>query len=62
MLPIISKIFERVLFDQLTKFSNEFLSPLFCSFRKGYSIQYALVNLPQKWKKSLGEHDGIIGT
>ena len=62
MLPTISKIFKRVLFDQLTKFSNKFLSPLLCSFRKGYSTQYALVNLLQNWKKSLDEPDRIVGT
>ena len=31
-------------------------------FRKEYSTQYALVNLLQKWKKSLGEPDGIVAT
>ena len=44
-LPTISEIFERVLFDQLTEFSNKFLSPILCGFRKRYSTQYALVNL-----------------
>ena len=62
VLPTISKIFERILFDQLTKFSNKFLSPLLCGSRKGYSTQYALVNLLQKWKKGLDESDGIVGT
>ena len=62
MLPKISKIFERVLIDQLTKFSNKFLSPLLCGFRKGYSTQYALLNLLQKWKKTLDEPDGIVRT
>ena len=52
VLPTISKIFERILFDQLTKFPNKFYSPLLCGFRKGYSTQYALVNLLQKWKKN----------
>ena len=33
-----------------------------CGFRKGYSTQYALVNLLQKWKKGLDESDGIVGT
>ena len=51
VLPTISKIFERVLFDQLTKFSNKLLSPLLCGFRKGYSTPYALVNLLQKREK-----------
>ena len=31
-------------------------------FRKGYSTQYALVNLLRKWKISLDEPDGIVGT
>ena len=62
MLPTISKIYERALFDQFTKFSKKLLSPLLCGFRKGYSTQYALVHLLQKWKKSLDEPDGIVGT
>ena len=48
VLPTISKIFERVLFNQLTKFSNKFLSSFLCGFRKAYSTQYTLVNLLQK--------------
>ena len=47
-LPTVSKIFERILFSQLQRFSNKFLSPLLCGFRKGYSTQYALINLLQK--------------
>ena len=38
VLPTISSIFEKVLFEQLAKFSNKFLSPLLRGFRKGYSI------------------------
>ena len=70
VLPTLSKIIERVLFDQLSKFSNRFLSLLLCGFRKGYNTQYALVNLLQQWIKSLDEIDdeindeidGIVGT
>ena len=46
---------------KIKKFSNNFLSSLLCGFKKGYSTQYALVNLHQKWKKGL-EPDGIAGT
>ena len=60
MLPAISKIFERVLFDK--KFQVSFFPPLLCGFRKRYRTQYALINLPQKWKKSLDKPDGIFGT
>ena len=62
MLPTVSKIFERILFNQLQRFSNKILSPLLCGFRKGYSNQYALINLLQKWQKCLDASDGIVGT
>ena len=35
ILPTISTIFERILFNQLQRFSNKFLSPLLSGFRKG---------------------------
>ena len=47
VLPTISKIFERTLFNQLRKFSYKFLSPHLCGFRNMYSTQYALTNLLQ---------------
>ena len=62
ILATVSKIFERTLFNQLHRFSNKFLSPLLCGFRKGYSTQYALINLLQKWQKCLDASDGIVGT
>ena len=61
-LPTVSKSFERILFNQLQRFSNKILSPLLCGFRKGYSTQYALINLLQKWQKCLDASDGIVGT
>ena len=60
ILPTVSKMFERILFNQLQRFSNKFLSPLFYGFRKEYSTQYALINL-QKWQKCLDAPDGIVG-
>ena len=62
ILPTISKIFERILFNQIQRFSNKFLSPLLCGFRKGYSTQYSLINFFQKWLKCLDAPDGIVGT
>ena len=51
-----------MLFDQLTKFSNRFLSAFSYSSRKGHSTQYALANLLQKWKKIFDKTDRIFGT
>ena len=45
----VSKIFERILFNQLQRFSSKFLSSLLRGFRKGYTAQYALINFLQKW-------------
>ena len=50
ILPTVSKIFERILFNQLQR------------FWKGYTTQYALINLLQKWQKCLDASDGIVGT
>ena len=62
ILPTVTKIFERILFNQLQRFSNKSLSPLLCDFRKGNSNQYALINLLQKWYKCLYASNGIVGT
>ena len=62
ILPTVSKIFEIILFSQLQRFSNKFLSPLLCGFRKGYITQYVLINLLQKWQKCLDASDRIVWT
>ena len=61
LLPIISKIFERVLFEQIEKFSENILSPKLCGFRKGHSTQHALLNLLKNWQKT-SDKSGVIGT
>ena len=61
ILPVVSKILEEILFNQLQRFSNKFLLPLFPGFRKRCSTQYALMNL-QKWQRCLDVSDGIVGT
>ena len=53
VLPVTSKIFERLLQKQLSSFIDKFLSPFLSGYRKGYSTQEALLSLIEKWKKSL---------
>ena len=50
---ILSEIFERILFEQISGFFDNFLSGKQCGFRKGYSTQHCLVNLLEKWKSSV---------
>ena len=61
LLPIISKTFERFLFEQIETFSVKILSPKLCGFRKGYCTQHAILNLLKNWLKTL-DKSGVIGT
>ena len=45
ILPTASKVFKRILFNQLQRCSNKFLSFVFCGFREGYFTQCALISL-----------------
>ena len=53
ILPSISKIFERSMFDQISLYIDDFLSPSLCGFRKGYSTQHCLTFMLERWKKAL---------
>ena len=37
ILPTVSKMFERVLYNQISSFMENYFSPYLCGFRKGYS-------------------------
>ena len=39
ILPPVSKIYEKEMFDQISAYVDKYLSPLLCGFRKGYSTQ-----------------------
>ena len=60
----ISKIYERCLYSQISKFFEEKLSDYQCGFRKGFNAQHCLVVMIEKWRKSLdkGESFGAILT
>lgn len=47
ILPVLSKIFERVLYNQIYEFAsqNNILPPSQCGFRRGYSASVALTNV-----------------
>ena len=53
LLPAVSKIFEKLLHTQIASYMEEFLSPYLCGYRKGYSAQYALLAMLEKWRISL---------
>ena len=53
ILPPVSKIFERNIFDQLSQYIDIYLSPFLFGFRKGYSTQHCLSVMVSKWKKAV---------
>ena len=61
VLPLLSKVFERVIYNQLGKYMNTFLNKLLCGFRKAHSNQHALFKLLQRWQNEL-DNSGLVGT
>ena len=59
ILPSISKIFERLMFQQITSYVSNLLSPYLCGFRKGYNAQHALLRLKNNLNKSLDKKENI---
>ena len=53
VLPLLSKIFEKVIYNQLREYMDLFLNKLLCGFRKAHSTQHALYNYYIVGKKSL---------
>ena len=53
ILSVISKIFQKLLHNQITPFMNQFLSKYQCGFRKGFNAKYCLLAMLEKWKKAV---------
>ena len=53
ILPNLSKIFERCMYDQLKNYFDKILSKYLCGFRKGFSTQHCLLTLIEMLRKSI---------
>ena len=60
VLPTVSKIFERMMQKQITDYIRKCLSPFLYRYRKGFSSQYALLSLIEKWRLYL-DKQGFAG-
>ena len=58
VLPVTSKIFERIICNQLSAFFEEFFSKFQCGFRKGYSTQHCLLMMLiyESWKEAVDKN------
>ena len=60
ILPRVPKIYERCINKQLESYFQVLLSKHQCGFRKGYSVINALLEMIEKWRKSLSA-GGVFG-
>ena len=52
ILPVLSKLYERSMFKQVSEFFENIFSKNQCGFRKGHSTQQCLLAMLEKWKRS----------
>ena len=61
ILPLLSKVYERIIYKQLSQHAEQFLNKILCGFRKTHSTQHALFKLLHSWQKEL-DYGGFVGT
>ena len=59
ILPLVSKAFQRLIYNQLSEYTEGFLNHILCGFRKVHSTQHALFKLLQSWQKEL-DNGGFV--
>ena len=53
ILPNLSKVYERIMQNQIYPYLNKIFSKYQCGFRKGFSAQHCLIAMIEKWRQSL---------
>ena len=61
LLVVVSKVFERVMADQIIAYFQSILSSSLSAYRKGYNCQHVVLQLTEFWRKSLDD-DLFVGT
>uniref|UniRef100_A0A7M5X3F0 Reverse transcriptase domain-containing protein n=1 Tax=Clytia hemisphaerica TaxID=252671 RepID=A0A7M5X3F0_9CNID len=56
LLPVVSKIFERLIVNQLNVHFEPQFSKLLCGFRKGHSTQHAILNMIRQWQSAIANN------
>ena len=55
ILPNISKIYEKIIYNQLYEYFHDKLFPSQGGFRKGYNSQHSLLVMTEKFKESINK-------
>ena len=56
LIPIVSKLFERNMFEQTSSYIEKFLSPYLFGYRKGHSTEQCLLIMIEAWRKAVDEN------
>ena len=55
ILPNLIKVYERLIYSQISPYFDSVLSKFQCGFRKGFNAQHCLLTMVEKWPKTLDE-------
>ena len=61
ILPSLSKLYERIIFAQMSEYMDKILSKYQCGFRKGISTLHSLIAMIEQWRKTLDKGGGACG-
>ena len=53
LIPVLSKLYERNMYDPISSYIEMFLSPYLFGYRKGHSTQQCLLVMIEMWRKAL---------
>ena len=59
ILPVLSKVFERLLHKQISNHFDNIFSDNQCGFRKGFNTQDCLLSLVEAWKTANDDKKGF---
>ena len=63
ILPNLSKVYERLMYNQIYPYFDTLFSKFQCGFRKGFNAQHCLLAMIEKWRKTLdkgGETGAVL--
>ena len=63
ILPDLSKVYERLMYNQIYPYFQSIFSKFHCGFRKGFNTQHCLLAMVEKWRKTLdggGETGAVL--
>ena len=55
LLPVVSKLFEKIIYKQILGYVENFLFPYLFGFREGHSTEQCLLKMIETWKKAADE-------